>query len=99
MCGFTSVYSTTYHVSGYRVIPNQFNKSLHMTPSELDQSWYVCSTCGFMKPDKILLSSVVWLPGYGPLKMSLFSTLATTQILITSPFVIVLYNELYHIEA
>ena len=85
-----------------RVIPNQFNKSLHMTPSELDQSWYACSTCGFMKPDKILLSGVVWLPGYGPLKMSLFfifTTLATTQILITSPFLIVLYNELYHIEA
>ena len=50
------------HLSALRVIPNQFNKGLHMTPSELDQSWYVCSTCGFMKPDKISLSGVVWFP-------------------------------------
>ena len=48
----------------YRVIPNQFSKSLQVTPSELDETWFVSSTCGYMKPDKILLSYVVWLPDY-----------------------------------
>ena len=57
---------------GYRrVIPNHFSKSLHITASELNQSWCVCSTCGFMKPDKMSLSCIVWLPGYGPLKIHL----------------------------
>ena len=37
----------------YRVIPNHFNKSLLVTLSELDKTWYVSSTCGFMIPDKI----------------------------------------------
>ena len=54
-----------------RVIPNHFSKSLHITASELNQSWCVCSTCGFMKPDKMSLSGIVWLPGYGPLKIHL----------------------------
>ena len=37
------------------VIPNHFNKSLQVTLSELDETWYVSSACGFMKPDKIPL--------------------------------------------
>ena len=45
------------------VIPNHFNKSSQVTLSELDETWYVSSTCGFMKPDKISHSYVVWLPG------------------------------------
>ena len=44
------------------VIPNHFSKSLQVTPSELDETWFVSTTCGFMKPDKMLLSYVVWLP-------------------------------------
>ena len=44
------------------VIPNHFNKSLQVTLSELDETWYVSSTCGFMKPHKISHSYVVWLP-------------------------------------
>ena len=78
---------------GNGVIPNQFSKHLHVTPLELNQIWYVCSTCGFMKPDKILLTVVVWFPGYGPLKIQLFkvvTTLASIQIPITFPFLIVL---------
>ena len=35
------------------VIPNHFNKSLQVTLSELDETWYVSSTCSFMKPGKI----------------------------------------------
>ena len=52
----------------------------------------------FYEARQILLSGVVWLAGYGPPFFSIFTTLATTQILITSPFLIVLYNELYHIK-
>ena len=37
------------------VIPNHFNKSLQVTLSELDKTWYVSSACGFMKPEKIPL--------------------------------------------
>ena len=54
------------------VIPNQFSKRLQVTPSELDETWFVSSTCGFMKPDKMLLSYVVWLPDYSPSKIHLF---------------------------
>ena len=54
------------------VIPNQFSKSLQVTPSELDETWFVSSTCGFMKPDEMLLSYVVWLPDYSPSKIQLF---------------------------
>ena len=56
----------------YWVIPNQFSKSLQVTSSELDETWFVSSTCGYMKPDKILLSYVVWLPDYNPSKNQLF---------------------------
>ena len=61
-----------YTITQRRVIPNHFSKSLQVTPSELDETWFVSSICGFMKPDKILLSYVVWLPDYSPAKMELF---------------------------
>ena len=75
------------------VIPNQFSKSLQVTPSELDETWFVSSACGFMKPDKMLLSYVVWLPDYSPSKIQLFpdfTGIATIQILITFSYLIVL---------
>ena len=75
------------------VIPNQFSKSLQVTSSELDETWFVSTTCGYMKPDKILLSYVVWLPDYSPSKIQLFlnfAAVATIQILITFPYLIVL---------
>ena len=37
------------------VILNHFNKSLHLTLSELDETWYVSSACGFRMSDKIWL--------------------------------------------
>ena len=76
--------------SPMRVIPNQFSKSLQVTPSELDETWFVSSTCGYMKPDKILLSYVVWLPDYRFNFFPIFAAVATIQILITFPYVIVL---------
>ena len=72
------------------VIPNQFSKSLQVTPSELDETWFVSSTCGYMKPDKILLSYVVWLPDYRFNFFPIFAAVATIQILITFPYLIVL---------
>ena len=60
-----------------RVFPNQFSKSLQVTPSELDETWSVSSTCGVMKSDQKLLSYVVWLPGYNP-KIQLFSNFCYT---------------------
>ena len=53
----------------------------HMTTSELDQGWCVCNSCGFMTPERIFVSGIVWLPGYGPLKIKIFPELATSQIL------------------
>ena len=46
-----------------RVIPSHFNKSFHMTISELDETWYASSTFGFVTSDKISLSFIVWFPG------------------------------------
>ena len=51
------------------VIPKQFNKHFYMTLSELDETWCVSSTCGFMKLDEISLLFVVWLLGKGPLNI------------------------------
>ena len=45
------------------VIPSHFNKSFHMTVSELDETWYASSTFGFVMSDKISLSFIVWFPG------------------------------------
>ena len=64
--------STCCTASCKRVIPNHFSKSLQVTPSELDETWFVSTTCGFMKPDKILLLYVVWLPGYSASSIQLF---------------------------
>ena len=70
----TCMYMGNYNnTSSIREIPNQFSKHLPVTPLELNQIWYVCSTCGFMKPDKILLTVVVWFPGYGPLNIQVFT--------------------------
>ena len=44
------------------VIPNHFNKSFYMTLSELDETWYVRSTCGFVKTDKVSYLVALWLP-------------------------------------
>ena len=44
------------------VIPNHFNQSFYMTLSELDETWYVSSTCGFVKPDKVSRLVDLWLP-------------------------------------
>ena len=45
------------------VIPNHFNQSFYMTLSELDdETWYVSSTCGFVKPDKVSHLVALWLP-------------------------------------
>ena len=44
------------------VIPNHFNQSFYMTLSELDETWYVSSTYGFMKPDKVSRLVALWLP-------------------------------------
>ena len=60
------------HLCTLGVIPNQFSKSLDATDSELDETWYVSSACGFMKPDKISLLYIVWFPGYDPSKIPLF---------------------------
>ena len=46
------------------VIPKQFNKNFYMTLSELDETWCVSSTCGFMKPDEVSFL-LVWLLGKG----------------------------------
>ena len=74
------------------VIPNQFSKRLQVTPSELDETWFVstCTTCGFMRPDKMLLSYVVWLLDYSLSKIPIFAGIATIQILITFSYLIVL---------
>ena len=44
------------------VIPNHFNQSFYMTLSELDETWYVSSTCGFVKPYKVSRLVALWLP-------------------------------------
>ena len=46
----------------YRVIPNHFNQSFYMPLSELDETWYVNSTCGFVKPEKVSRLVALWLP-------------------------------------
>ena len=35
-----------------QVTPNNFNKSLQVTLSELDKTWYVSSACGFFEASK-----------------------------------------------
>ena len=55
-----------------RVIPYQLSKNLHLIPSELDETWYVGSVCGFMKPPKTTTSYAVWLRGYGSLNIQNF---------------------------
>ena len=66
------------HVVAIWVIPNHFNKSFYMTLSELDETWCISSTCGFMKPDEVSLLFVVWLLGKGPLNIPVFSNFCRT---------------------
>ncbi len=63
--------STRFYIKVW-VIPYQFSKSSHMTPSELAEIWYVGSVCGFRKYLKIKTSYVVWLCGYSPLNIPHF---------------------------
>ena len=58
----TLVASSTVHSDNW-VIPSHFNKSFHMTVSELDETWYASSTFDFVMSDKISLSFIVWFPG------------------------------------
>ena len=61
-----------YILSYIWVIPNHFDKSLHVTLFRIGQNLIcISSACGFKKPDKIPYVSVcvVWLPGQGQLKM------------------------------
>ena len=44
------------------VIPYQFTKLLHMTPSELNEIWCVGSSSGLMYPKEISPKLLVWLP-------------------------------------
>ena len=43
------------HESGcIGVILYQLSKDLHLTPSELSETWFVGSVCGFMKPPNFI---------------------------------------------
>ena len=69
-----------------RVIPYQFTEVLHMTPSELNEIWYVGSLGGHMYPKVILLKLIVWLPRNALLNILLFCYLSvpiTIQSIIT----------------
>ena len=57
---FNIIGDSSYFCIG--VIPNHFNQSFYMTLSELDETWYVSSTCGFVKPDKVSRLVALWLP-------------------------------------
>ena len=68
------------------VIPYQFTNNLHMTPSELDESWYVGSPGGLIFPKGITPPLIVWFPRYGLLKILYFVIFAvslTIQSIIT----------------
>ena len=58
---FLEGYPTHFECSLW-VIPNHFNQSFYMTLSELDETWYVSSTCGFVKPEKVSRLVALWLP-------------------------------------
>ena len=93
-----SIYSKTK----IRVIPYQFNKVLHMTPSELDEIWYVSSPDGHMCPKGISLQLLVWLLRNGLFNILLyviFSLPFTIQGIITWTFFIILKNGLHHFKA
>ena len=75
------------------VIPYQFTKVLHMTPSELDEIWCV----GGISP-KLLK----WLPRNGLLNILLFVIFAVPviiQSIITWAFFILLKNRFHHFKA
>ncbi len=62
----------------YWVIPYQFTKVLHMTPSELDEIWCMGSPGGHMCLKGISPSLLVWLPRNGPINILLFDYFCCT---------------------
>ena len=70
----------------FGVIPYQFTKVLHMTPSEFKEISYVGSVGDHMYPKGILLKLLVWLPRNALLNILLFCYLSvpiTIQSIIT----------------
>ena len=59
-----------------RVIPYQFTKLLHMTPSELNEIWSVGSSSGLMYPKGISPKFLVWLPRNALLNIFSFCSFA-----------------------
>ena len=92
----------TASLCAYRVIPYQFTKVLHMTPSEFDEIRCVGSPGGHMCPKRISRPLLVWLPQNGLIKYSIFCYFAapvTIQSIITWAIFIILKNQLHHFEA
>ena len=84
------------------VIPYQFTKLLHMTPSELNEIWCVGSSSGLMYPKGISPKFLVWLPRNALLNIFSFCSFAMhifIQNIITWEFFIVLKNGLRHFKA
>ena len=98
----TCIRTYTYAYVCMWVIPYQFTKVLHMTPSELDKNWCVSSPGGHMYPKGISPKLLVWLPTNGLLNIFLFVMFALPVIIqriITWSFFIVLRNGFYHFKA
>ena len=77
------------------------HETFYMTLSELDETWYVSSACGFMKPDEV---SFYLLYGFlvQAIKHSSFFQFLLHWLLfklVTSTFFICLQNELHHLVA
>ena len=86
----------------YWVIPYQFTKLLHMTPSELIEIWCVGSSSGLIYPKGISPKLLVWLPRNSLLNIFSFCSFAMhifIQSIITWEFFIVLKNGLHHFKA
>ena len=84
------------------VIPYQFTKVLHMTPSELDKILCVGGLSVHMYPKGILLKLLMWLPRNALLNILLFCYLSlpiAIQSIITWEFFIILKNGLHHVKA
>ena len=79
----------------------QFTKILHMTPSEVDEIWFVGSVGGHMCPSEISPPLIVWLPRYSLLNILHFvicDVPLSIQSIITSAFFIVLKNGFHHFK-
>ena len=87
----------THYEMEYGVIPYQFTKVLHMTPSELDEIQCVSSPGDHMCPKGISPPSLVWLLRNGLLNFLLFVIFSVPfiiQSIITLAFFVVLKNQL-----